>query len=295
MALQCGTTNNGCNGIGGVIRVEYTIPDPPYVRYKYPNSDWVNVANGVNFTTEQSNPASFSGGQCQAQYRFMVKWRQSETGPWYEEIIGIRNGPITSLLLRLVSGINASYERQGFPVVEGLGRGGYFLIIINDDTAFRYGYIGIYDVGRSEFIRLVRADGLADNCGNLSGGNCTFKVFDLNNQIIYQETRDVCPTAEVMPSVYGNNKGNFNVKSVGSQPLKITENEANNIKSTLIQLGTTTVKKLDSPAGSTLFPKVCWDCESENNCPENTCSIDCGAHICCYDKNGITVKTLLKS
>jgi hypothetical protein len=32
----------------------------------------------------------------------------------------------------------------------------------------------------------------------------------------------------------------------------------------------------------------------KETCPPNTCEVDCGNHICCYDKNGYPVKTIQK-
>jgi hypothetical protein len=40
-------------------------------------------------------------------------------------------------------------------------------------------------------------------------------------------------------------------------------------------------------------PDVIIEC-SETECPPNTCKVDCGNHICCYDKNGYPVKTIQK-
>ena len=35
-------------------------------------------------------------------------------------------------------------------------------------------------------------------------------------------------------------------------------------------------------------------CENLEQCPPDTCKIDCGDHICCYDENGINLKTIFK-
>ena len=35
-------------------------------------------------------------------------------------------------------------------------------------------------------------------------------------------------------------------------------------------------------------------CDCQEECPDNTCSIECGDHICCYDRNGIAVMSVPK-
>lgn len=38
---------------------------------------------------------------------------------------------------------------------------------------------------------------------------------------------------------------------------------------------------------------ICAD-EEQEECPPNTCSLDCGSHICCYNSQGIAVKSISK-
>ncbi len=40
-------------------------------------------------------------------------------------------------------------------------------------------------------------------------------------------------------------------------------------------------------------PQVGVICDKER-CPDNTCAVDCGDHICCYDNRGIAVKSIAK-
>lgn len=299
MTLTCGVTSNGCNGKTGLIRVEYTIPESPYVRYRYPNENWVNVISGTRFENVL-NPGE--KGKCytkynvetEAQYRFTRGWEP-------EKIVTCRYrwtnldgaiGAITSFKAGDLFGGNSSPPRvylqyNGRPTnyIDALNYP-YYVSQHIDWNYYNYNYTIYHNI-----ISIIRADNQPDNCG--ISGTCTFKVFEVNNKILFQKTDTVCPTAEAMPSIYGNNKGSFNVKSIDEQPLKVINQEANNLKSTLIQLNNTTVKKLDSPSGATLFPRVCWDCD-EDNCPDDTCEVECGSHICCYDKNGIAVKTILK-
>lgn len=294
MSLQCGTTSNGCNGKAGLIRIEYVIPDPPSVRYKYPNdSDWKKIDRGVRYTQEQSKPVNFSGGQCQnVLYNIYVDAPAYRVDGSYVGRI-IRNLRLRGKITLVGWYVDPFGTNLGVQNNLGESAIGWSTTAGLCPTNCNPGSI---DAARSVVTSsITRVDGQPDNCGNPQSGDCTFKVFDVSNQIIFSETRNVCPTAEVMPSVYGNNKGSFNVKNTdASRPLKVVNTETNNLKSTLVQLGATTIKKLDSPSGSTLFPRICWDCE-EDKCPSGTCEVDCGVQICCYDSQGIAVKTILKS
>lgn len=43
-------------------------------------------------------------------------------------------------------------------------------------------------------------------------------------------------------------------------------------------------------------PKVIFQCDKSCNpedCPENTCRVECGDHICCYDSSGKSIKEIL--
>ncbi len=43
----------------------------------------------------------------------------------------------------------------------------------------------------------------------------------------------------------------------------------------------------------TYCPNITYLCQG-NECPPNTCAVDCGNHICCYDNRGIAVQTIAK-
>jgi hypothetical protein len=275
MALQCGTTNGGCNGKTGLIRVEYSVPESTYVRYKYPSGNWVKVINGTRFEIHQES--MYQGFPCKTTWDYLAVPGQCppacdtisgtiESGTYPNEIVTIRQDKL-----------------PGNPQCPSIPQ--RICLAINQITKVERDILNGY---------AATCHRLSVTSQNQICNPCTFKVFDCANTILYENTRDVCPIAEVIPSVYSNEKNTFNLKNTDSnQPLKVIESEANNIKSTLIQLGDTLIKKVDSPKCSTLFPKVCWDCE-EDKCPPDTCSVDCGAHICCYNSQGIAVKTILK-
>lgn len=43
-----------------------------------------------------------------------------------------------------------------------------------------------------------------------------------------------------------------------------------------------------------LPPQVIVECDPDEECPPNTCAVDCGDHICCYNSEGISIKSIKK-
>jgi hypothetical protein len=294
MAFQCGITNNGCDSKNGTIGIEYTIPDPPYVRYRYSGTDWQTVISGTSFTTELTLPP-FTGGQClNVRYKVIGTVTERKTSSRTQEFLGNTTWHFNHYL-----GISGPYKNITNPTIGSL-RGGNDRLSIAiqrnnstiSDVATTSNFTGANPlIGNGTItainIQLRREDNLSE-CGDLPS-TCIFKIYNANNQIIYTETRSVCPEAQTMPSVYGSNKGSFNIDNDSGKVLKIVNSEASNIKSTTIQLNNGIIKKLSSPLGSALYPQVCWDCEEGKKCPPNTCEVDCGDRTCCYNSLGISV------
>jgi hypothetical protein len=315
--LQCGTTSDGCNGKAGKYRIEYTLVDPSYVRYRYAGEVWREVKDATqnlrHELTRQSQPSQ--PGQCPVRYRFFTRYRRTPTDAWTNRTITMQSnhvGPIKQLRLFLFSG-DVRQDREitfltGPPpdrFVEGkanFGEAWLYVMAKNLTTGvdfeIRYSVsssgFGRNTIVRAEYLGMQRIDGQPDNC---SPGieECTFRVLGANNAVIFSEKRTDCPEAVTVPEAYGSNTGSFVVgNSRQNIPLKIVNNEINNQKSTSVLLGNTLIKKLDSPLGSSLFPRVCWDCTEDEKCPENTCSVDCGDRTCCYNALGIAIKVIPK-
>ena len=270
-----------------LVRVDWNVPEPGGVRYRYSGEDWVNVPNGVRFTiSEQSE-------QIQTARKQFINYPNGFGG----STIKISNFSIAA--------------PDNIPLQNEV----YLILAKFDDC----GTIGNFNCPcRSNRIceQLVPlSTPIATNtllvsgtCQNTTLPNswvdiilewrwrsnlqCIFKVFDVNNQVIYQESRDVCPTAEVYQCQYGKNIGSFNVKTNNN----VTVNQmpvVNNIRSIVVLDGPTAVKKFDSPGGCNLYPKIELDFE-EDKCPPNTCECDCGTHICCFNSSGVAIKVISK-
>ena len=178
------------------------------IEYQYPGEE-KQIIQGQNLTyTIVTEEPPFYGGQCEVGYTFNVRWRPEINAQWRSSWVELHNnsllGAITDIYLYLDSNINISADKQGFPSVEGTARGGTFHLhaeAYNPNTGAReygstpFGYTGIYDVGRAEFLGLERIDGQPDNCGNLPT-DTTFTIYS-NGNPIYSETRSEIPTVSV--------------------------------------------------------------------------------------------------
>lgn len=43
------------------------------------------------------------------------------------------------------------------------------------------------------------------------------------------------------------------------------------------------------------IPQISTNCQLVDQCPENTCKVDCGDHYCCYNADGISIYSFYKS
>lgn len=317
MALQCGTTNDGCQGKAGKYRIEYTLVEPSYVRYRYAGEAWRDFKDATQNLRHdlvmESTPAQ--PGQCPVRYRFFVRFRRSPTDVWNNRTLSMdatQIGPVKQLRLFLRAGDQYPNQEITFlsgpppdRAVEGMARfgEGFLYVTAKHPTTgadVERGFsasgsgLGRNAIVRVEYLGMQRIDGQPDNCSQ-GGSSCTFRVLGFNNAVVYSEKRASCPEAVTVPEQHGSNTGNFVIgNSRPTVPLKIVNSEANNRKSTSVLLGNTVIRKLDSPLGSSLFPRVCWDCTEAEKCPENTCSVDCGDRTCCYNSQGISVKEIRK-
>jgi hypothetical protein len=163
---------------------------------------------------------------------------------------------------------------------------------------------------------------------NCSPNQCQFKVFK-NGQTIYNETRSTCPEVqkisctlseqnkavkvnklpylervEVVPYAYLNFGLNVFQAAIPSNCLNIY----NNLTTTIIPLfnGFPTPSN-SSQANYNFVDQICsypgcpppqfdviCDCQCQS-CPGDTCPIECGDHICCYNDYGVSVQTIPKA
>lgn len=156
------------------------------------------------------------------------------------------------------------------------------------------------------------SDGDLHRCTN----QCTFTVTK-NGEVVHQETRNVCPEVEKLPCRLSDERKVIEIKKLpylervevvpyGYQNFgfgvyqAIIPNEClniyNNLTTTIIpqfegfptptnaaQATYGHITQICSPPGCPPpeYTVIC-DCECES-CPPNTCAVNCGDHICCYD------------
>lgn len=174
--------------------------------------------------------------------------------------------------------------------------------------------------------RIQRLDGQPDDCGN-----CNFTVTetfdDGTTEIRHQEQRENCPTVAKIPARLDYDKAQkfdiktsalgyieavnftYGVNQFGVPTSLEIPSECINIYNVIpyIPIGLTIRKSSDialirepitqvcSVRGSPP-PKVVFNCDQSCNpcesCPDNTCPVICGDHVCCYDESGIVRKEI---
>jgi hypothetical protein len=311
MALQCGTSNDGCQGKAGKYRIEYTLVEPSYVRYRYAGEAWQEIKRSNSNLTYRIDRVSQPGKANGVRYRISVytqaNLRISDSrGDRYEgtyyPYYGATNqfvGPISSIVIRRTDSFGGARWNMGLRVVHAGGTTTFALFPYSSPN----GGLPIKSgIGASHYwqlpepppdyplmnLQITRIDGQPE------AERWRFQVLDAMNNVVFSREEVNQPEAIVVPEAYGSNTGNFVISnSQQNVPLKIVNSEVNNRKSTSVLLGNTVIKKLDSPLGSSFYPRVCWDCEGDR-CPENTCSVDCGDRICCYNSLGIAIKEIRK-
>ena len=268
------------------------VPRAGGVRYQYPGEDWKFVSGGARFEKASS-------GQIGVRYRVEGTYNRAPyfacgvSQSWYIEnvyppIFGWRvelpdKGLYRNPTRFYASDRSGTQERNYGIIVSGSGQLSYIngRPDCSDANADNFGLTYLF--GSLKITRTIRMDGQSDPC--------TFKVFDSFNQIIYTETRAVCPTAEVIPCQYNDSdEQTFEVLGDGKMDLTVLELPVtDSVRTTQIKLGDTVVKSLSSPSGCNLYPKVVLDCEAAKKCPPDTCEVDCRGHVCCFNEQGIAV------
>lgn len=334
MGINCGSTGAIPDCLGAqdsVWEVSYIIPRPPKILYKYPNQtyDFAEIEGGVEYEIVERNRPDFDGGNCPNSYKFYVRWRRNPRSEWINQTITPPGsalsdfvGPVTRMLLYLNSNINITYDREGFPSVQGEARGGSFLLTVwmrrrstNKEAIFtqRFGNTGIYEVGRAEYLGMQSLGIPEEDCEP----EWTFRVFDCDERKIFERTERERPEVQKIPcKLFPEDEQTIKVSpgNIGLIPLLLpkglqvtpTITVPDGKKAVLVQVVTAlggssipgsamTILRLTSPKCCTIHPKVCWDCEGcKEKCPPNTCLkiLDPVTNkICCYGKNGKIIAT----
>lgn len=137
--------------------------------------------------------------------------------------------------------------------------------------------------------------------------SCLFKIYDKNNVILYEQSTEVCPQVEEIPESCDIDPdsrqflGTFITNQFVIYEIVSTPGIASLKCSSVVAFITTLpgvpvgagipVIILCSPEDCDKYPLIqyiCCDCEE---CPLNTCRVECGDTICCYDSSGNVVKS----
>ncbi len=199
---------------------------PKSVVYQYPGEEPVEIVGATSYELQ-------SEGQCSTQYTITASCRAqrwdlvflenrpaetegsfaryyypSDTPSFAEFIIG----PISSVEFEIFGSCpnnrfltTCAWGKQEIrlKVVDSEGTKYSNAMRISRDFPFQTAFVSLGSSSYLHFntdfltaidqidIQLNRSDGLPDNC-------CTLKVFK-DEEIVYQETRDICPQAEVLP------------------------------------------------------------------------------------------------
>lgn len=168
------------------------------------------------------------------------------------------------------------------------------------------------------------------NCINTIVNNCTFKVFK-NGQTVYQEVRPTCPEVQKIPCQLSPIEKQIKIEKTPYLERIEVKNHALELKF-LPPSNTAILESIPIPpeclsiyktyvlvpptfASGTYPGELTWayeyigqicsapgcpspeyqvicDCNNCDSCPSDTCPVECGGQICCYGKNGISVKSI---
>lgn len=309
--------------------VVYQEYEPPKIRWRYPGFAWQEII-GDNYTVNTLN------GQCNTTY--LVKGIAAKNGVNYCETPNLNNnwslnvpGPIHGLKA-LFARQDDRYSCPNYTSI--VGKANLYLAYINfgsnpNDSSksiiYFYEPHTISDVVK--ITSIARTDGQPDNCGG-----CEFTITK-KGQIIYQETRSVCPEVEKISCKLSDQTKRIEIEKLPYlERIEVRDQSINTVFVSPNQAPLIDTKPLPSnclnvyqtyilaaPLLSNFVPLpgfinpyqfvaqicsypgcpppqyqvLCDSCGCES-CPGDTCPIECGDHICCYNDYGISVAQIPK-
>ncbi len=293
---------------------------PPSIRYRYPGENW-QVIEGDDYAIEEKQQElpndTYIFWRCRAylvsKYGGYEHWREFSV-----KNRGLRNSGTTIPTGRPIFSEAAPSTASG-------GRDRLYVPYDPPHSITWYHDFDDYYPLEWEFFDIcIVSSPSANNCDNgvKPSNNCTFTVYK-NDQIVHQETRNVCPEVEKIDSrlsdVYKEVKVDklsylegIEVTNYAKDILAVTNNfkadippNCLNIYATYLQpsiIPLESIKYLDAKfinqicSLPTLPPpsyQVICDCNKDCEfCPGDTCPIQCGDKICCYNDRGIAIKEI---
>ena len=328
----------------GCARVSYRPYLPPGIRYRYPGEDWVSV-DGDDYSLKKTYDFGNSGFYVYADATVQVQSSNPNfkyNGYGCNDTITIRSRVTISggeildyelndfverdqVQLKLTTNLGIDFVEFQYP-----DSNGNFPSYLN---RFSVPYIGdcsepedptsASSVGVKD-VRNIRFEGISGNQPEIK--SCTLTITK-DGQVVYQETRDICPEVEreqtcklsdtwqeikvektnylerveVVPYEYKN-------FALGVYQGKIPEQCLNIYKNTTATI-IPQFEGIPTPSNSAestygFIQQICsapgcpppeyivtCDCDCQS-CPDNTCAVFCDNHVCCADK--LTGKTVIQ-
>ena len=318
-------------------KIRYAIPKPKIIRYQYPGESPVDV-EGVRYTIENITP---SGGENFGKWRLwdLQAWGEGWVSAYAQEYkygqIVVRagrkygDGGFWQWDQAYIEGTLLSFEPFPQFVGESFVRGAGFV--------YTYKWRDVTGTIREG---QVYASGSFQDMSNLFAGwwwqvaksgpiikavwipadgplqeplpQCRFKVFDINDNVIVDLTKNFCPAVTEFPCT---NDGQM-IKEITLKPedrivwlatnpvLKIVTTNIDGRVCKRIDLQyigaggtgsyTRTIAEICSPKGCNIPPYIEYKCDDDCNCqrcPDGTCfaCLD-GDSICCYGDSGTVIK-----
>ena len=169
----------------------------------------------------------------------------------------------------------------------------------------------IHDMPGSTYqiVDAVRVDGSDEGCTK-----CKFVIYK-NQQIVHSETREECPEVEILPCRLSSEVKQIKIeKLIYYQGIEVVNFARDtiftvSIPSNCLNIYVTNLQPSIIPLPDVysdyiFVAQICsnigcpppeynviCDCECES-CPDGTCPVECGAHICCYEASGVAVKSI---
>lgn len=314
MAFNSGKNQRACLEANGMPwGIKYNVPKPGYLEYTYPNEQPAKIP--------WTHPNLLYGCDDIYYYEFQedsyfdlfakLSFRRSPSDPWETVILFLARQNwewIEPYSIRLYSYINVDADREGFPSVSGVARGGYFILKFRFKDRWqsptyefqrRFGYTGIYQEGTANYIGLLR-----ENSPDVPVLVPRKKFWIKQNGIeTFSRIDSVCPQVR-LTSCYLDPQAEKGIVLSPSQYKIFGENntvlvvshedgETKTARADLAPYPDTgqrkTILALQSPPGCNIYPKISYHCEPCQKCPPGTVAKCCNrktGKICCYDKQG---------
>jgi hypothetical protein len=295
------------------------------LEYRYPSEAWQTITpqNGgeLTYTTE------IEKGKCNTYYRLFGSYYSKHspsacnvTRYWAIDILGpintidgfsgsqgywqvLYNGTSTQGGFRHISNANFAARDLSNNALGAVVATSNICIDITGNVAF--GTTPIV------FLDMRRKDSQPDNCGN-----CVFRVFEDGIEV-FSRTESTCPEVDTQGcELFDGDSEGIAISKQGNQLVLVTDQEYSvnpqgYVVTTPLADNQLNVYKvtpkgdIDSNNSYELIEQIASECQDKRpeyqvnclgkeTCPPNTCEVDCGNHICCYDKNGYPVKTIQK-